>query len=172
MGVNHCPSPPIVTLAGVELAHRIRKRQHFLQLKSQGRGYSLKELWDRALRQACKRTSQDSGDSPLTHQISPANRQRTANVRISRLGRVRSPRKISFGGSLYLLVMPTGGRYWRYCYCYRYSGKQKTLAIGVYPGVPIARARSRHRVARQLLAAGVDPSLKRKELRRVGRTSQ
>ena len=156
-----------ITLAGVELAHRIRKRQHLLPLKSQGRAYSLKELWDRALRQACKPASQDSGDSPLTHQISPANRHRAANVRISRLGRVRYPRKISFGGNLYLLVMPKGGRYWRYCY--RYSGKRKTLALGIYPDVPIARARSRHQAARQWLAAGVDPALKRKELRRVGR---
>jgi transposase-like protein len=37
-----------ITLAGVELAHRIRKRQHLLPLKSQGRAYSLEELWDRA----------------------------------------------------------------------------------------------------------------------------
>jgi hypothetical protein len=76
------------------------------------------------------------------------------------------PRKISFSGNLYLLVMPKGGRYWR---CYRYSGKRKTLALRIYPEVPIARARSRHQAARQLLAAGVDPSLKKKELRRVGR---
>src|ERR1700676_5024874 len=37
-----------------------------------------------------------------------------------------------------------------------------------FPDVPIAGARSRHLAARQLLAAGVDPSLKRGELRRVG----
>jgi len=65
-----------------------------------------------------------------------------------------------------ILVMPKGGRYWHYCY--RYSGKRKTLSLGTFPDVPIARARSRHLAARQLLAAGVDPSLKRGELRRVG----
>jgi hypothetical protein len=65
-----------------------------------------------------------------------------------------------------MLVMPQGGRYWRYCY--RYGGKRKTLALGTYPDVPIARAQSRHQAARQLLAAGVDPSLKRSELRGVG----
>lgn len=74
--------------------------------------------------------------------------------------------KLSFGRNLYMLVMPKGARYWRYCY--RYGGKRKTLALGTYPDVPIARARSRHRAARQLLAAGVDPSLKRSELRRFG----
>ena len=54
-------------------------------------------------------------------------------------------------------------RYWRYCY--RYGGKRRTLSLGLYPEVPVDRARSRHLAARQLLAAGVDPSLKREELR-------
>jgi len=84
----------------------------------------------------------------------------------SRPGGVRYPRKVSFGRNLYLLVMPKGGQYWGYCY--RYSGKRKTLALGTYPDVPLALAQSRHRAARQLLAAGVDPSLKRSELRRIG----
>ena len=156
-----------ITLAGVELAHRIRKAQHSLPPRSQGTANSLKELWDRALGQAYEPASQDSGFLPSMHQISPANRRRAENVRISGLGAVRYPRKISFGGNLYLLVMPKGGRYWRYCY--RYSGKRKTLALGIYPDVPIDRARSRHQAARKWLAAGVDPSLKRSELRRVGR---
>jgi Arm DNA-binding domain len=86
--------------------------------------------------------------------------------RAAQSGRARYPWKLSFGGNLYLLVMPKGGRYWHYCY--RYSGKRKTLSLGTFPDVPIARARSRHLAARQLLAAGVDPSLKRGELRRVG----
>jgi len=76
---------------------------------------------------------------------------------------VRYLRKIAFGGSLNLFVTPKGGRYWRYCY--RYGGKRRTLSLGIYPEVPIDRARSRHLEARQLLAAGVDPSLKREELR-------
>jgi hypothetical protein len=80
-------------------------------------------------------------------------------------GSVRYPRKISFGGNLYLLVRPQGGRYWHYQY--RYGGKRKTLSLGTYPDVPIARAQSRHRAARRLLAAGVDPSLRRRELRRI-----
>ncbi|MBK6673386.1 MAG: DUF4102 domain-containing protein [Proteobacteria bacterium] len=71
---------------------------------------------------------------------------------------------MSFGGNLYLLIRPQGGRYWHYHY--RYGGKRKTLSLGTFPDVPIARARSRHLAARQLLAAGVDPSLSRVELRR------
>jgi transposase-like protein len=153
-----------ITLAGIELAHRIRKGQHQLPIESKGRAPSLKELWDHALDQP-KSAPQGGGRSPSMHQISLTNRSRAKDIQMPRLGPVRYPRKISFGGNLYLLVMPKGGRYWRYCY--RFSGKRKTLALGIYPDVPIARARSRHGAARQLLAAGVDPGLKRRELREL-----
>jgi hypothetical protein len=63
----------------------------------------------------------------------------------------------------HLLPIDRDGRCWRYCY--RYGGKRRTLSLGIYPEVPVDRARSRHLAARQLLAAGVDPSLKREELR-------
>jgi integrase len=70
--------------------------------------------------------------------------------------RSNRPRKLSDGGGLHLLVSPNGGRYWRYSY--RFSGKQKTLALGVYPDVGLARARQRHREARLLLLDGIDPA--------------
>src|ERR1700675_4524184 len=101
------------------------------------------------------------------HQISAADKRSQMNARTTGLGEVRYPRKISFGGNLYLLVMPKGGRYWRYCY--RYRGKRKTLALGIYPDVQIASARSRHQAARQWLAAGVDPAVKRNKLRMIGK---
>jgi hypothetical protein len=56
-------------------------------------------------------------------------------------GSVRYPRKISFGGNLYLLVRPQGGRYWHYHY--RYGGKRKTLSLGTYPDVLTAQAQLR-----------------------------
>jgi hypothetical protein len=155
-----------ITLAGVELAHRIRKGQYLLALERHGRASSLKDLWNRALSQACNSSSQDIGCSPSMHQNSAVKGSLAKSTGTSRRGGVRYPRKVSFGGNLYMLVMPQGGRYWRYCY--RYGGKRKTLALGTYPDVPIARAQSRHQAARQLLAAGVDPSLKRSELRGVG----
>ena len=76
---------------------------------------------------------------------------------------LRSPRKFSDGGGLYLLVAPIGGRYWRYNY--RYNGKQKTLALGIYPDVPLDKARVRHQAARRLLNAGIDPSTYKRVLR-------
>ena len=57
---------------------------------------------------------------------------------------------------MYLLVNPSGAKYWRYNY--RYAGKRKTLALGVYPDTSLAQARKAHQQARESLAEGVDPS--------------
>ena len=79
------------------------------------------------------------------------------------------PKKISDGGGLHLLVNPDGARYWRMAY--RYKGRQKTLALGVYPIVSLADARIGRDAAKKLLARDVDPSLARKEQRRAARLS-
>jgi hypothetical protein len=50
----------------------------------------------------------------------------------------------------------------------RYGGRRKTLSLGAYPDVPTALAQARHRAARWLLAAGIDSSLRRRELRLMG----
>ena len=59
------------------------------------------------------------------------------------------------GGGMLLLVK-SGGKYWRMNY--RFAGKRKTLALGVYPAVSLAKARQRRDKARELLADGIDPS--------------
>jgi len=70
--------------------------------------------------------------------------------------------KHSDGYGLFLLVKPAG-KYWRLSY--RFGGKQKTLALGVYPSVSLAKARKRREDARELLADGVDPSQVKKDNR-------
>jgi len=65
------------------------------------------------------------------------------------------PYKLADGGGMYLEVMPTGSKYWRLKY--RYAGKEKRLALDVYPAVTLAHARTRRDDARKLLANGVDP---------------
>jgi transposase-like protein len=152
------------TFAGVELAHRIRKRQYSLLIESRGGALSLKELWDRALGSSSELNAEGDDCLLSTHQISRSS-QLAANAHTPRVAGRRSPRKVAFGRSLYLLVMPQGGRYWRYNY--RYGGRQKTLALGIYPDVPVDRALSRHQAARELLANGVDPAIRRKELQRA-----
>ncbi|CAM3793820.1 integrase [Kerstersia gyiorum] len=73
-------------------------------------------------------------------------------------------RKLTDGDGLYLLVNQTG-KYWRMDY--RYGGKRKTLAIGVYPTVGLADARERCQDARKLLASGIDPSEQKKADKRA-----
>lgn len=71
------------------------------------------------------------------------------------------PYKLADGGGMYLEVMPTGARYWRLKY--RFAGKEKRLALGVYPEVSVADARTKREDARRLLAAGVDPGEAKRE---------
>lgn len=75
-----------------------------------------------------------------------------------------NPYKLADSRGLYLQVNPNGGRYWRFNY--RFNGKQKTLALGTYPDVSLARARERHYEARRELAEGVDPSAAKQALTR------
>jgi len=76
-----------------------------------------------------------------------------------------TPRKLSDGEGLYLLIKPNGVRLWRFKY--RYGGKEKLAAFGGYqPGssnhVPLAEARDRLTDAKRLLRSGIDPSAARK----------
>ena len=68
------------------------------------------------------------------------------------------------GGGMYLLVK-SAGKYWRMSY--RFAGKQKTLALGVYPAVSLAKARQRREAARELLADGLDPSVAKSQEKRA-----
>lgn len=68
--------------------------------------------------------------------------------------------KYADGGGMYLLVK-AAGKYWRQDYTY--TGKRKTLALGVYPAVTLAQARKRRDKARELLAEGIDPSTAKRE---------
>lgn len=70
------------------------------------------------------------------------------------------PQRLFDGGGMYLEVMPTGSRYWRLKY--RYAGKEKRLALGVFPEVTLADARSLRDDAREILRAGRDPGAERK----------
>ncbi|EJB8473034.1 tyrosine-type recombinase/integrase [Enterobacter kobei] len=68
--------------------------------------------------------------------------------------------KLTDGNGMHLLVHPNGSKYWRLQY--RFGGKQKMLALGVYPDVSLADARGRRDEARKLLANSIDPGDKKK----------
>ena len=75
------------------------------------------------------------------------------------------PFKLSDGEGMYLFVQPNGSRLWRMGY--RFDGKQKTLAFGIYPYVSLADARERRFKAKRLLVTGVDPGAVAKEIKDV-----
>lgn len=71
--------------------------------------------------------------------------------------------KLADAAGLYLLVKPDGSKYWRLKY--RHSGKEKLLAIGVYPQVTLAAAREARDGAKALLKQGLDPVVTRRQVR-------
>jgi integrase len=68
--------------------------------------------------------------------------------------------RLAAGGGLYLEVMPTGAKYWRWKY--RHAGKEKRLALGVFPEVSLEAARAQRDSERAALRAGADPLAKRR----------
>ena len=90
---------------------------------------------------------------------------------IRRANAAERPRKLFDGYGLFLLVSPSGGKWWRLKY--RFGGKAKTLSLGVYPTIGLKQARELAYKARQTLARGVDPGAERKaeKARRSGAES-
>lgn len=74
------------------------------------------------------------------------------------------PRKLADEKGLFLLIHPNGSKYWRMKY--RIVGKEKLLALGVYPEVTLATARQRRDDARKMISNGVDPSLVKQQVKR------
>lgn len=93
-----------------------------------------------------------------------------SNMRCEKAAPRPKPYRIADKGGLYLLVAPTGGKLWRWKY--RFEGKEKSMAFGRYPDVPLAQARLLHAKARALLAAGVDPMAARKEAKQERQAAQ
>jgi integrase len=80
------------------------------------------------------------------------------------------PYKIADGEGLFLLITPSGSKYWRMKYFF--DGKEKALALGVYPEISLADARERRAHARKVLAAGNDPGEVKKEAKRQDNVKQ
>lgn len=69
-------------------------------------------------------------------------------------------RKLADGDGLYLWVYADGRKYWRMRYFW--TGKEKSLSLGVYPKETLANARKKRQAILKQLSDGVDPSAKRK----------
>src|ERR1035437_3906658 len=94
-----------------------------------------------ALSGACSPTRRmDAPKMPLT------------NIAIQKAKAGKKPVRLYDSGGLYVEISPAGGKLWRLKY--RFGGKEKRLALGVYPDVPLTKARDNRDKARQLLADG------------------
>lgn len=71
--------------------------------------------------------------------------------------------KLTDGAGMLMLVHPNSSRYWRLRY--RILGKEKTLALGVYPEVSLSEARAKRDEARKLIRRGLTLA-NRKELKK------
>jgi len=65
------------------------------------------------------------------------------------------PYKLADEKGMYLLISPNGGKYFRLKY--RFAGKEKVLALGVYPEITLKQARIERDKAKVLLTQGIDP---------------
>ena len=66
-------------------------------------------------------------------------------------------KKLYDGQGLYLLLHPNGSKYWRVKY--RFLGKEKVLALGVWPKISLTDARKYRNEAKTVLKSGQDPNL-------------
>lgn len=71
------------------------------------------------------------------------------------------------GGGLRLLIKSNGTKCWRFNY--RFAGKQKTLALGIYPDISLKRAREDHSKAKLLISSGEDPALKKQQKKQIAK---
>ena len=69
--------------------------------------------------------------------------------------------KLADSEGLFLLITPKGSKYWRFKY--RFNGKEKLLALGVYKDTSLVEARERRNEARSMLAKKLDPGLAKKK---------
>jgi integrase len=73
------------------------------------------------------------------------------------------PFKMPDGNGMYLYVHNNGSKYFRLDY--RFEGKRKTLALGVYPATTLAKAREKTLTAKQHIADGIDPNENKKAVK-------
>jgi len=73
------------------------------------------------------------------------------------------PYKLADEKGLFLLVHSNGSKYFRMKY--RIDGKEKLLALGVYPQISLKEARNKRDEAREQIAQGIDPNEARREIK-------
>lgn len=75
------------------------------------------------------------------------------------------PYKLSDGRGLYLLVTPSGGKYWRMKF--HFARRERVLSFGVFPEVSLLDARQKCEDARRMKLNGIDPAEHKREAQRA-----
>lgn len=84
------------------------------------------------------------------------------DTRIRTAKRARKPYKLTDSGGLHLEVRPSGAKLWRYRY--RIAGKENLFALGEYPALGLADARTERDKARKMAKQGIHPAHNRQAL--------
>lgn len=85
------------------------------------------------------------------------------DTKVRTIKATEKPQKLFDERGLFLLVTPTGSKYWRFKY--RFNNKEKLLSLGTFPDVSLSQARDRREEARKRLSEGIDPSEYRKVMK-------
>ena len=158
-----------ITLAGIELAHRIRKQQHSLPMGNDMRPGSLKESWAVALAdEGASAGGHGRSRFPNAPELKGPSRRSVQSAGNRRAGPIRA--QDTFRWKL-VSARPAARRTLLAVQLPIRRKAEDARRLALYPDVPTARAQSWHRAARQLLAAGVDPSTRRRDLRRIETTA-
>src|SRR6266550_6104850 len=96
-----------------------------------------------------------------------------SDTKIKSLKAKSSPYELADGGGLFIEVLPSAAKVWRYRY--RFNGRREKVTLGTYPDVPIGGkngAREKHRKARESLAAGKSPAREKQVQKALGGEEQ
>src|SRR5271168_678024 len=89
---------------------------------------------------------------------------------VRRAAAKKKPYKMYDSGGLFLLITPSGGKWWRFKY--RFNNKEKLLSLGTYPDISLKTARDRRDLERRKLADKIDPGINRKAAKAAWLDSQ
>lgn len=92
------------------------------------------------------------------------------DLKIKNLKPRKKPYKTSDGNGLYLFIMPSGGKSWRYSYKLKIdidTYKHGTFVYGTYPNISLIEARNTHICIRKLVSQSIDPNQHKKEQERL-----
>jgi len=78
------------------------------------------------------------------------------NIKIENAKPKKRPYKLFDTGGLYLIIVPSGHKWWRLDYMLH--GKRNTISLGIYPDVSLKEARAKRDEAKKDIAQGIKPS--------------